>query len=95
MAKIHEVHDYKKHAADALKYWGYTAGDGLSGVQQSYFQAFVASQEESDVAKDFYDAEMTDWEEKLFHEDGDHTMRVRESLVMSSLIVKCDDSEKA
>lgn len=88
------LHDFSKHADDALKYWGYTAGDGLSGVQQSYFQAFSALQQSDSDVDAFCDSDMTDWEAALFEEDGEHILRVRESLVMSLSLNKCGDAER-
>jgi len=38
---------------------------------------------------------MSDWECTLFDDDGEHALRVRESLVMSLSLNKCNESERA
>jgi len=87
------THNYMKHAADALKYWGYVPGDGMSAVQQSYWQAYSATQNSSEETLAFLDGEMCEWENILFDGNGDHVMRVRESLVLSISINKCTFDE--
>jgi len=88
-----ENHDYKKHAADAMKYWGYTAGDGLPPASQIYFESYVASVVPEETEEGFFEEPMAMWESKLFRDDT-IAMTVRESLVLSTNTNKCTTDER-
>jgi len=75
-----------------LKYWGYTAGDGLTGVARAQFESYVHVMNKKPEPA-FLSEEMTPWEEILF-EDGIAAMAVRESLIISIKVHECDVEEE-